>query len=119
MAATFDPALTSGRDQIRFAIAETASTSPIADETIDALVSSSPTINLAAARCCDFLAAYYARKATDISVGDEKTKYINRAEFFADMARKYRSGEITVDGQPVTGFAIGSLTEPTLTDYKP
>jgi hypothetical protein len=118
MAVTFNATLSTSRDKIRFLLAQTTSASVIQDETIDALIAQQPTLNLAAMQAAMFLASHYAQLHIETAALDVKAKYLDRSKFYYELANKLRTGEITVDGQPVTGFAVGELSEPDLTGYR-
>lgn len=118
MSVTFDPTLPTDRDRLRIFLAQTESSSPLADETLDALIAQQPTINLAAATAATFLAGFYAQKLLESTAAEVKVKYGDRAEYYRKLAEQLRTGTLSVDGISPAGFSVGEMAEPDLTEYR-
>lgn len=118
MAVTFDAALSTDRDRIRFFLTQTDSDSPIEDETLDALIDQQPSIDMAAMQAAKFLAGWYNKKQIEVTALDVKSKYLDRAQYYLDLAQKLKTGEESVSGIATTGFAVVEMTEPDLTNYR-
>ncbi len=67
MTVTYSPSLSSARDRVRFALGQTASTSPLQDEEIDAILAAQTDDDAGevatAKACCDALIAYHSNSA--------------------------------------------------------
>ncbi len=95
MTVTYDPDLATARDRVRFALGQTASTSPLQDEEIAAILAAQPSTDageVAAARaCCDALIAYHSNSAITRN-GRLYVDPSNRVPYFrqlrADLGKK-------------------------------
>lgn len=125
MSATFDPALTSGRDHIRRRVFDCELADPgvagavvdpiLQDETIDALISSVG-FNEALAQCAESCAAYFSREPDRFvqrGSGGAQVTWEDRVKTLLEIARRARA-EAKSPGQRVRrGIAIGRLAEET------
>lgn len=78
----------SSRDAVRFAIGDTlTSDQQITDEEIDFVLSTQPSITLAAIECCDHLIGLYARLVSQ-SVGSISVSYAERQKNYVGLRRR-------------------------------
>ncbi len=97
----------SGRDAIRFLIGDTDPTDPqLQDAEIDWMLAEHTSSYLAAAHCCQALAAKYARLA-DKSVGDLSISFSQRQEAYTKMFNRLeRLAAVHGTGAPVYAGGI-------------
>ncbi len=116
---TFDPTLSSLRDQIRLRLADTdASASVFADETIDAMLAMY-SYDEACAQLAESAGAEFARKASIIDNGPLRYEYQERSAFFTNLAKSVRSLAMPAPGSPpFTGATFGSFELPSLDRYR-
>jgi len=116
---TFDPHLSTSRDQIRLRLADTDSgTAVFADETIDAMLASY-SFDEACAQLSESAGAEFARKASIVDNGPLRYEYQERASFFNELARSIRSLAQPAPGAPpFTGATFGAMHCPNLGGYR-
>lgn len=107
MSWSYDPTLTTDRDQVRFQIGDTDTADQLlSDEELDALLLLETSVDLAAARAADRLAIEFIRKADEV-VDDlgQRVKYGNRAALFQKLATAARSRVSVTATVPVSTYA--------------
>ena len=116
---TFDPSLSSFRDQIRLRLADTESASAVFDDlTIDAMLGMY-SYDEACAQLAESAGAEFSRMASVVDNGPLRYQYQERASFFANLARSIRSLAQPAPGAPVfTGATFGPMSRPDLKLYK-
>ena len=116
---TFDPHLSSLRDQIRLRLADTDSACAVfADETIDAMLTNY-SFDEACAQLAESAGAEFARKASIVDNGPLRYEYRERATFFQSLARSIRSLAQPPPGAPAfTGATFGAMKSPHLDSYR-
>lgn len=89
---SYSAALATNKDKVRREIGDTVSSDPLLeDEEIEyALTAEGSSVLRAAARCCEFLAARFARE-TDASLGEYSESRSQKARMFAERARELRA----------------------------
>ena len=89
-----DPSLSS-RDKVRFLCGDTdADDRLLTDAEIEWLITSEPTVYMAASMACRTLASKFARM-TDKAVGDLKISYSQRQKAYSDLAGEYERRHLT------------------------
>jgi len=109
MAWSFDPALPTDKDTVRFYIGDTdTSDQQIADETITATLTLYTDPMLAAAVIARGLAAKYGRDVT-YKAGDVSENASDLARFYLDLANTLDPAGIT-KGAPLVEISVGGLS---------
>ncbi|MDR3691184.1 MAG: hypothetical protein P4L46_17520 [Fimbriimonas sp.] len=116
---TFDPHLSSLRDQIRLRLADTSPASAVfQDETIDAMLGFY-SYDEACAQLAESAGAEFARMASTVDNGPLRYEYQERAAFFKGLAESIRSLAQPAPGAPpFTGATFGSISQPNLSRYR-
>lgn len=117
MAATFDASLSTPRDEARLAMGDVAAPFLLQDETYDALIDAFTGTTAQYIAIAKALARVCANKPQDVAQGTMRRHWIDRAQFYNDLAlRLSREG---VDGDdsfestyqaPVVGQLDGPVT---------
>lgn len=102
-------AITATLDKVRLLIGDTDSTAPeLSDEEVNFFITErASNIYLAAADCCDALAAKYAR-AYDFETDNQSFKRSQAHAAYMDMAARFRArahGVTTVDSTRIDGYS--------------
>ena len=116
---TFDPSLSSLRDQIRLRLADTDSASAVFDDlSIDAMLGMY-SYDEACAQLAESAGAEFSRMASVVDNGPLRYQYQERAAFFANLAKSIRSLAQPAPGAPTyTGATGGQMVKPDLRLYK-
>ena len=106
---TFDPALPTDKDRVRFYIGDTDTTDQqVQDETIEATLVDYSNPLLAAAVICRSLAAQYGREVT-YKAGDVSENSSDLAKFYLELAKELDPAGIT-KGLALAEISIGGLS---------
>jgi len=91
MAATYNPAMPTTRDKVRFLIQDTVVASAmLQDEEIDFMLTEYPNYKLAAANCADVLSSKFSGMAEEKTIGNLKLTYRDKSKKYADLANRLR-----------------------------
>lgn len=116
---TFDPSLSTPRDQIRLRLADTDSASAVFDDlSIDAMLAMY-SYDEACAQLAESAGAEFSRMAGVVDNGPLRYEYQERAAFFTGLAKSIRSMAQPAPGAPVfTGATFGPIVRPDLSRYR-
>ena len=119
MAFSFDPGLSTLKDQIRLRLADTASASAVFDDlSIEAMLAMY-SYDEACAQLAESAGAEFSRMASTVDNGPVKYQYQERAAFFIGLAKSIRSLAQPAPGAPeFTGATFGDMRRPDLRLYK-
>jgi len=119
MAFSFDPGLSTLRDQIRLRLADTDAASAVFDDlSIDAMLSMY-SYDEACAQLAESAGAEFSRMASVVDNGPLRYEYQERATFFAGLAKSIRSIAQPAPGAPIyTGATGGQMSRPDLRKYR-
>jgi len=116
---SFDPGLSTLRDQIRLRLADTDSSSAVFDDlSIDAMLGMY-SYDEACAQLAESAGAEFSRMASIVDNGPLRYQYQERAAFFAGLAKSIRSLAQPAPGAPpFTGGTFAPMSAPDLRRYK-
>lgn len=120
---TYDTALATSKDQVRFWLGDTdTSDQLLSDEEIAAQVTAEGTARRAAIACARALAAKFGRKAQSITddIG-ASVRYGDRAQFYLDLAAELKRSSATLAVTPFAGgiSIAGKQSQASNTDRVP
>lgn len=91
MSATYNTAMTTNVDKVRFLIQDTVVASAmLQDEEISFMLTLYPNFRLAAANCADILASKFANMAEDKTIGNLRLSYGDKSKKYAALANSLR-----------------------------
>lgn len=109
MTFSYNPALPTSKDRVRFHVGDRSTPGHLLeDEEILAMLVTQPSPALAAAQLCETLAATYARKV-DKAIGQTRISHGQAFAHFKEMARNLREGGGAADGTGVMTAAPMSV----------
>lgn len=120
MASTFDPALPTQRDWVRWYCGDVSSTPQwwLDDETIDALLASGLPVIEAAAECADNIGGQLSQLAQETQEGSLRIRYGERAQLFYERADRLRDKFLQGPDSPAqTGAQTADMQEPDISNY--
>lgn len=114
--ASFDPTLSTEKDDIRLRLGDTASPFYLLDATINAKLNQYG-FDEACAQLAEGLASYFAQQAMLVVQRNLRRQYTNRSEFYLTLAKDIRNNLAQVAGESVPAAFNGQMAGPSMQDY--
>lgn len=119
MAFSFDPGLSTLKDQIRLRLADTDASSAVFDDLSILAMLEMYSYDEACAQLAESAGAEFSRMASVVDNGPLRYQYQERASFFRELAKSIRSLAQPAPGAPAfTGATFGRMVSPGLEGYR-
>lgn len=117
MAYTYDPALTSQKDQVRLRLSDHITGDMILqDSEIEGLLGLLP-YNEACAQLAESISGYYNRKVAEAGNGDMRARWLDRAYEYRMLAEQIRKTDSPA-GPKSGGGAVGAMKKPDFSTWR-